>query len=79
MNQRTKEAIKETFVIVSTGFVITYPLNLGLLYIALEILDFSVLMTSIFTTAGITIVALIRVFVIRMYYSKDAYSARNRI
>ena len=69
MNQKKIEAIKETLVTVFTGFVITYPLNLGLLYIALEILDFSVLMTSIFTTAGITVAALIRVFVIRMYYS----------
>jgi uncharacterized protein (DUF983 family) len=79
MKEKTKLVIKETFVIVFTGFVITYPLNLGLLYIALEIWDLSVLMTSIFTTAGITLVALVRVFVIRMYYSKDAYSARNRI
>ena len=71
MKERTKSAIKETFVIVSTGFVITYPLNLGLLYIALEIWDLSVLMTSIFTTAGLTLAALVRVFAIRMHYSKD--------
>ena len=79
MNQRTKEAIKETFVIVSTGFVITYPLNLGLLYIALDIMELSTLLTSIVVTIGMTVVALLRVFTIRMYYSKDAYSARNRI
>ena len=71
MNQKKTEAIKETLVTVFTGFVITYPLNLGLLYIALEILEFSVLMTSIFTTAGLTLAALVRVFTIRMHYSKD--------
>ena len=79
MNQSIKQAIKETFVTVFTGTIIAWPLNLGLLYIALDIMELSTLWTSVIVTIGMTIVALIRVFVIRMYYSKDAYSARNRI
>ena len=69
MNQSTKQAIKETFVTVFTGTIIAWPLNLGLLYIALDIFEFSVLVTSIFTTAGMTLAALVRVFTIRMHYS----------
>ena len=72
MKGKTKLAIKETFVTVFTGLVISWPLNLGLLYISLEILEFSVLWTSVFTTAGMTLAALVRVFTIRMHYSKNA-------
>ena len=69
MNQSIKQAIKETFVTVFTGTIIAWPLNLGLLYIALDIMELSTLWTSVIVTIGMTIVALIRVFVIRMYYS----------
>ena len=69
MKERTKLAIKETCVTVFTGLVISWPLNLGLLYIALDAFELSVLMTSIFTTAGMTLAALVRVFTIRMHYS----------
>ena len=79
MNQSIKQAIKETFVTVFTGTIIAWPLNLGLLYIALDIMELSTLWTSIVVTIGMTIVALLRVFTIRMYYSKDAYSTRSRI
>ena len=69
MKERTKLAIKETCVTVFTGLIISWPLNLGLLYISLAALELSVLVTSIFTTAGMTLAALVRVFTIRMHYS----------
>ena len=71
MRQRTKLAIKETAVTVFTGLIISWPLNLGLLFIALETFNLSVLGTSVFTTIGMTLAALVRIFVIRMHYSKD--------
>ena len=71
MKEKTKLAIKETFVTVFTGFVLSWPLNLGLLYISIAELEFSVLWTSVFTTTGMTLAALVRVFTIRMHYSKD--------
>ena len=71
MKEETKSAIKETFVTVFTGTIIAWPLNLGLLYIALDTFGLSVLATSIFTTTGMTLAALVRVFYIRMYYMKD--------
>ena len=79
MKDRTKLAIRETAATVFIGVIISWPLNLGLLYIALDIMELSTLLTSIVVTIAMTVVALLRVFTIRMYYSKDAYSARNRI
>jgi len=71
MNDKTKLAIRETSVTVFTGLIVSWPLNLGLLYISLEALFLSLFWTSVFTTAGMTLAALVRVFIIRMYYSKD--------
>ena len=79
MNQKKIEAIKETLVTVFTGLVINWPISLGFLYLCIDILDLSTLSTSIVITIGMTVVALLRVYTIRMHYSKDAYSARNRI
>ena len=71
MKDRTKLAIKETCVTVFTGTIIAWPINLGLLYIALDIFTLSVFWTSVFATSGMTLAALVRVFTIRMHYSKD--------
>ena len=79
MDQKKTEALKETFVTVFTGLVINWPVSLGFLYLCIYIMKLSTLLTSIVVTIAMTVVALLRVFTIRMYYSKDAYSARNRI
>ena len=79
MDQTKTEALKETFVTVFTGLVINWPVSLGFLYLCIDIMEFSTLLTSIIITIGMTIVALLRVFTIRMYYSKDDYNTRNKI
>jgi len=79
MNQKKTKAIKETLVTVFTGLVINWPVSLGFLYLCIDIMELSTLLTSIVITIGMTIVALLRVFTIRMYYSKDDYSTRNKI
>ena len=79
MDQKKTEALKETFVTVFTGLVINWPVSLGFLYLCIDIMEFSTLLTSIIITIGMTIVALLRVFTIRMYYSKDDYNTRNKI
>ena len=79
MNQKKTKAIKETLVTVFTGLVINWPVSLGFLYLCIDIMELSTLLTSIIITIGMTIVALLRVFTIRMYYSKDDYSTRNKI
>ena len=71
MNRQKKEAIKETLVTVFTGLVINWPVSLGFLYLCIDILELSTLSTSIVVTIGMTVVALLRVFTIRMHYSKD--------
>ena len=71
MNKKKTEAIKETLVTVFTGLVVNWPISLGFLYLCIDILELSTLSTSIVVTIGMTIVALLRVFTIRMHYSKD--------
>ena len=71
MNHQKKEAIKETLVTVFTGLVVNWPISLGFLYLCIDILELSTLSTSIVVTLGMTVVALLRVYTIRMHYSKD--------
>lgn len=68
MNQKQRKAAKETLVTVFTGLVINWPISLGFLYLCIDILELSTLSTSIVVTIGMTLVALLRVFTIRMYY-----------
>ena len=68
MNQKQRKAVKETLVTVFTGLVINWPISLGFLYLCIDILELSTLATSIVITIGMTIVALLRVYTIRMYY-----------
>ena len=71
MDQKKTEALKETFVTVFTGLVINWPISLGFLYLCIDIMELSTLLTSIVVTIAMTVVALLRVFTIRMHYSKD--------
>ena len=71
MNKKKTEAIKETLVTVFTGLVVNWPISLGFLYLCIDILELSTLSTSIVVTLGMTVVALLRVYTIRMHYSKD--------
>ena len=71
MNRQKKEAIKETLVTVFTGLVVNWPISLGFLYLCIDILELSTLSTSIVVTLGMTVVALLRVYTIRMHYSKN--------
>jgi|TARA_Y100001951_G_scaffold28236_1_gene22050 Na+-transporting NADH:ubiquinone oxidoreductase subunit NqrD len=71
MNKKKTEAIKETLVTVFTGLVVNWPISLGFLYLCIDILELSTLSTSIVVTIGMTVVALLRVYTIRMHYSKD--------
>ena len=71
MNQKKTEALKETFVTVFTGLVVNWPISLGFLYLCIDVLELSTLSTSIVVTIGMTVVALLRVYTIRMHYSKN--------
>ena len=71
MNQKKKEALRETFVTVFTGLVVNWPISLGFLYLCIDVMELSTLSTSIVVTMGMTVVALLRVYTIRMHYSKN--------
>lgn len=71
MKLETKRLHKETLTQVATGIIINYPLNLLMLYTFIElwqILD--PVRISIMTTIGFTLIAYIRIFLLRSYFSK---------
>ena len=70
MNKRQKKALKESIVIVGAGFVINWPISFVLLYWFIDVLDLSSFTVSILLTGCFTIVAIIRVFAIRMWFTK---------
>lgn len=71
MNRKQTKALRETFVTVFTGLIINWPISLGFLYLCIDVMELSTLMTSVVVTIGMTLVALLRVFTIRMYYEND--------
>ena len=70
MNKRQKTAFKETLVTVFTGLVINWPISIVLLYLFIDVLALPTIIVSILLTASFTIIATIRVFTIRMWFSK---------
>jgi len=71
MNQKQREALKEALVTVGTGFIINWPISIIFLYLFIDLLELNILTTSIFMTFGFTVVAVIRVYLIRMWFSQD--------
>jgi hypothetical protein len=70
MNKRQKIALKESLVTVGTGLVINWPISVVLLYWFIDVLALSSFIVSILLTASFTIIAIIRVFAIRMWFTK---------
>ncbi len=73
MNERKKQAMKESAITVFSGMLINWPISIVFLYVFIDVMKLGILEASIYMTIGFTIVALIRVFLIRMWYSKDDY------
>lgn len=70
MNKRQKTALKESLVTVGTGLVINWPISIVLLYWFIDVLDLTSFAVSILLTGCFTIIAVIRVFAIRMWFTK---------
>ena len=70
MNKRQKIALKESLVTVGTGLVINWPISVVLLYWFIDVLALSSFIVSILLTASFTVIAIIRVFAIRMWFTK---------
>ena len=74
MNKTEKTAFRESVIVVFMGLVINFPLQTILLWLTIDIWSWkNTLLISIFTQAILTIVALIRVFSIRMRFVRGRF------
>ena len=71
MNKRQKKVLKESVVTVFTGMLINWPVSIVFLYLFIDIMKLGILEASIYMTIGFTIVALVRVYIIRMIFEKE--------
>ena len=76
MNKRQRKALKESIVTVGSGMMINWPVSVVFLYVFIERMKMDILEASIYMTMGFTIVALIRVYVIRLIFEKRNESDR---
>ena len=70
MNNRQKKAMKESAITVFSGMMINWPISVIFLYVFIDVMELDILLASIYMTIGFTVVALIRVYVIRMIMEK---------
>lgn len=70
MTKRDKLAWKESISDTAIGLIINVPLNMVLLYVA-TMVNMSVAMTSCMLSVVFTVVAVIRKYLTRIYFSKN--------
>ena len=68
MNKRQRKAMKESVITVFSGMLINWPVSIVLLYLFIDVMEMDILETSIYMTLGFTVVALIRVYIIRLIF-----------
>jgi hypothetical protein len=74
MNKTEKTAFRESVIVVFMGLIINFPLQTLLLWLTIDIWSWkNTLLISIFTQTILTIVALIRVFSIRMRFVRGRF------
>lgn len=74
MNKTEKTAFRESLIVVFMGLIINFPLQTFLLWLTIDIWSWkNTLLISIFTQSILTIVALIRVFSIRMRFIRGRF------
>ena len=76
MNKRQIKAMKESIVTVVSGMMINWPVSVVFLYVFIERMKMDILEASIYMTIGFTVVALIRVYIIRLIFEKQNESDR---
>ena len=71
MSKKSRQRHKETATVVFTGLLINYPVNLFLLWLFITVMEITnPLKLSILLSAILTVVAYIRVYMVRKYYDK---------
>ena len=74
MNKTEKIAFRESVIVVIMGMVINFPLQTFLLWLTIDSWSWTnTLSISLFTQTIITIVALVRVFSIRMRFTRGKF------
>jgi len=74
MNKTEKTAFRESVIVVFMGLIINFPLQTFLLWRTIDIWSWkNTLLISMFTQTILTIVALIRVFSIRMRFVRGRF------
>jgi len=74
MNKTEKIAFRESIIVVFMGLVINFPLQTFLLWLTIDFWSWkNTLFISIFTQVILTIVALVRVFSIRMRFMRGRF------
>ena len=71
MNKTEKTAFRESVIVVFMGLLINFPLQTFLLWLTIDICDWrNTIAISLFTQIVITFVALVRVYSIRVRFSR---------
>ena len=74
MNRTEKAAFRESVIVVMMGMVINFPLQPFLLWLTIDSWSWTnTLLISIFTQSILTVVALVRVFSIRMRFTRGKF------
>ena len=74
MNKTEKIAFRESIIVVMMGMVINFPLQSFLLWLTIDSWSWTnTLSISLFTQTVITIVALVRVYSIRMRFTRGKF------
>ena len=74
MNKTERTAFREAMIIVAMGVIINFPLQTFLLWLTIDQWSWTnTRYISLFTQAIITVVALIRVFTIRMRFQRGKF------
>jgi|TARA_B110000305_G_scaffold108513_1_gene122119 hypothetical protein len=74
MNNKEKAAFRESVIVVMMGLIINFPLQTFLLWLTINSWSWTnTLAISIFTQAILTVVALVRVYSIRMRFLRGKF------
>jgi len=66
-----REILNESIVIVLSGLFLAYPISLFVIYVCIDVFELPTLLATTINTAFLTIVAIIRVFTIRLFIEKN--------
>ena len=73
MSKESRQIHKETAISIATGLMVNFPLNFSLIYLWVEVLEWTdAFSIAASTTAIMTIVAYTRVYMIRRHFYKKS-------